>query len=118
MKTTTKISILCLFFCLVGLSAWAVNQAFMSNSAMSYFTKEDWQIFNKTQANVLDKTKDGDKTSWQNPGTGAFGYMIPSDTHKENGMTCRKLFFFNTANQIQGEGTYKFCKTNNKWMIY
>lgn len=118
MKTITKVCIVSLFFLLVGLSAWAVNDAFMSNSAMSYFTQEDWQIFNKTQETALDQTKDGVKVSWKNPETGAYGYMIPSDTHKENGMTCRKLYFFNMANLIEGEASFKFCKSNNKWMIY
>jgi surface antigen len=102
----------------ISFSAYCENYGFLSNSAMSYFTKEDWQIFNKTQQSVLDHGKAGVKTQWKNPQSGSYGYMIPSNIMRENGMICRKLTFFNNANRISGEGSYKFCKTNGKWKIY
>jgi surface antigen len=106
-------------FCLLPLSAAvAENYGFLSNSAMSYFTKQDWQIFNKTQEDVLNHGKNGVKVFWKNPKSGSHGYMVPSAAPSKNGMVCRYLAFFNTANLINGKGSYKFCKSNNKWMIY
>lgn len=96
----------------------AQNYGFLSNSAMSYFTKEDWQIFNNTQNDVLSHGKNGVKVLWKNPRSGNHGYMIPASASPQNGMTCRFISFYNTANQINGEGTYKFCKLNNTWKIY
>src|SRR5262245_1558984 len=118
MKDSLKSTILISFLSMIALPVFAVNYGFMSNSAMSYFTKEDWQIFNKTQAEVLNKTKDGVKVNWSNPRSGSHGYMVASGTSHQNGMTCRYLTVYNTANLINGEGTFKFCKNNGKWMIY
>lgn len=103
---------------MMSLSSGAVNYGFMSNSAMSYFTQEDWQIFNKTQANALNRGKNGVKMAWSNPKSGSHGYMIPSDAPAQNGMKCRKITFYNTANQINGEGRYLFCKMNNTWKMF
>lgn len=106
-----------LFF--VPLAAVAENYGFLANSAMSYFTREDWQIFYKTQDQVLNKGKDGVQVSWKNSASGSHGTMIPAAAPSQDGMPCRYLSFFNTANKINGEGTYKFCKSsNNKWNIY
>src|SRR5689334_18265718 len=102
-----------IFIAMVSFTAFAENYGFLSNSAMSYFTKEDWEIFNKTQLNVLNKSKNGAKVSWKNPKSGSFGYMVPSSAARFQGMVCRNIFFVNTANQIKGEGSYKFCKSNN-----
>lgn len=101
-----------------SMAVYAENYGFLSNSAMSYFTQEDWHIFNKTQMDALNRGKDGVKVNWKNSKSGSYGYMIPSAAPKQNGMVCRYLAFYNTANQIKGEGTYKFCKLNNQWKIY
>src|SRR5438477_11428324 len=94
--------------CMMSLSAFAVNYGFMSNSAMSYFTQEDWQIFNRTEANVLNRGKNGVKVLWSNPRSGSHGYMIPTSAPSQNGMQCRNVTFYNTANQVNGGGIYKF----------
>jgi surface antigen len=103
---------------MMSLSALAENYGFLANSAMSYFTPEDWQIFNKTQAIALNRGKNGQKIVWSNPKSGSHGYMIPSAAPGLNGMQCRNIVFYNTANRIDGEGSYKFCKVNNQWKIY
>jgi surface antigen len=103
---------------LLPLSLQAANDAFLSNTAMSYFTQQDWVIFNKTQNNVLNRGKNGVKVTWNNPQSGSHGYMIPAAAPSQNGLVCRYLSFYNVANLIKGEGTYRFCKANNTWKIY
>jgi surface antigen len=103
---------------LVSSSAFAVNYGFLSNTAMSYFTKDDWSIFNKTQDYVLNHAKNGIKVSWKNPKSGNYGYMVASSAPSQNGMLCRRVAFFNVGNLIKGDGSYTFCKSHNKWMIY
>lgn len=85
---------------------------------MSYFTQEDWAIFNKAKITALNQASNGVRVNWKNPRTGAYGYFVPGKAPSYNGMQCRVLGFHNTANQIEGEGAYRFCKLNNQWKIY
>lgn len=117
MKNNLKVIMASVIVSLLPLSCFAENYGFLSNSAMSYFTKEDWQIFNKTRDIAL-RSRDNVKVSWSNPKSGSHGYMIPSSAPSQNGMQCRYIAFFNTANLVDGEGSYKFCKSNNQWKIY
>jgi surface antigen len=103
---------------LLSFPALSSNYNFLNDTAASYFTQEDWNIFNKTQKIALDSGKTGIKIKWQNPNSGSYGYMIPGKITRENGMMCRSITFYNTANLIHGGGTNKFCKSQNKWMIY
>jgi len=113
-----KMVIVSVITLLFSFSSFAENYGFLSNSAMSYFTKEDWQIFNKVQNDVLNRGKNGVKVLWSNPKSGSHGYMIPSAAPSRGGMECRQVAFYNTANLVNGEGSYTFCKSNNQWKIY
>ena len=88
MKPYLKIVILFL----ISSIAFAANDNFLANTAMSYFTKADWAIFNSTQNKALNNASNGAKVSWKNPATGAYGYMIPSAAPRVRGLSCRKLF--------------------------
>lgn len=117
MKMISKI-VSAITLSIISLSAFCANDSFLSNTAMSYFTKEDWKLFNKAQSDALNKGKDGAKVNWSNPQSGSFGYIIPSKAANLNGLRCRTLSFHNTAHLINGAGTYRFCYSNKKWMIY
>jgi|HubBroStandDraft_6_1064221.scaffolds.fasta_scaffold935338_2 surface antigen len=108
------------YLCLMLLSfpAFAENYGFLNNTAMSYFTKEDWQIYNNTRMRALNNGKDGVKIQWNNPNSGSFGYIIPSNTIHKNDIVCRKLTSYTTANRISGETTVSLCKSKNKWLIH
>src|SRR5690349_16404133 len=117
MKTIIKLILGACFF-ILSLPVLSSNYNFLSDTAASYFTQEDWNIFNKTQRMALNSSKTGVKIKWQNPNSGSYGYMIPGKMTRENGMTCRTITFYNTANLINGGGTNKFCKSQNKWLMY
>lgn len=96
----------------------ATNMNFLSNTAMSYFTQDDWAIFNSTQQKALDSGKANVAIEWSNAQTGSHGSMTPSAESRQNGMVCRKLTVVNFAHLVKGEGVYTFCKIKNEWKIY
>ncbi len=106
-----------ILFMLQG-SVFAQNDAFLNNTAMSYFTKTDWALFNQAQATVLNKEKNGMRVSWRNPETHAHGDLVASAAPSLNGMPCRYVTFRNTAHLINGAGRFRFCKTNHQWKIF
>lgn len=99
------------------LAALGSNHSFLSNSAMSYLTKEDWQLSKAAQSNALDHCRDGKKVAWNNPETGSHGFFLPFHTSRMQGATCRNLEIVHSANLINEKSTYKFCKLHNKWKI-
>lgn len=107
----------CCLLSLISFSACAQYSYFFRDTAAAHFTKEDAEIYKHAQYDALDHSKDGRKTSWSNPQTGAHGYFIPEKTRKEKGMTCRDLSVFNFAEHRSGKSSWKFCKIHNEWKI-
>lgn len=118
MNCLKKLSVITFLSFVMSCSSWAVNENFLSNTAMSYFTKADWAIFNATQQKALNSPKADVRVKWSNPKSGSYGYMIPAAVTRENGLICRKVAFVNMAHLVKGEGVYKFCKVNNQWKIF
>lgn len=102
----------------VSAATYATNVNFLSNTAMSNFTQDDWAIFNSTQQKVLNSGKANVTIEWKNPKSGSHGTMTPSAETRQNGMVCRKLTIVNVARLVKGEGVYTYCKVNNEWKIY
>jgi surface antigen len=118
MNKFSQFSLGCFLAIGIAGSAAATNMNFMSNTAMSYFTEDDWSIFNATQQKVLNSGKANVAVEWKNAKSGSHGTMTPSAESRQNGMVCRKLTVVNFAHLIKGEGAYTFCKINNEWKIY
>jgi surface antigen len=93
----------------------ASNLNFLEYSPISYFTAKDSALMQANSDYALDHTKDGQKSSWNNPQTGAWGYAIPANTTRTNGTTCRDLTIYNNAHKTPGQATYHFCKINGQW---
>lgn len=101
--------ILGITLCLLGSSLTsAANMAFMSEQAMSRFTKQDAEIFNAAAAKAL-AAKDGTKIQWKNPDTGAFGTLTPY-ADRDNNPDCRVIHMVNVAENVKSSGYYRFCK--------
>ncbi len=101
----------------ISLTGFAAHWSFFSNSAMSYFTKEDIHLFKIAEKDALEHGRDGTKIAWNNSRTGSHGYFVPTNTTTFHGISCRKVKMFNSANLINAKATYKFCKFNNEWKI-
>jgi surface antigen len=105
---------LCLVPGLVMSFVFAGNFTFLTDSPVSYFTKEDFDAFISAQQRAL-QSPDGTRISWMNPKSGAWGYFIPSGTRTEDGTQCKKLKMITNAKQRTGSSIYKFCKTPDGW---
>jgi surface antigen len=114
MKLISKIAAAALF---ISVTVHASNFSFLGNSAMSFFTKEDWKISKTAQNKALNNLEDGTRLAWRNPGTGTHGVFLPKHTHHANGAICRDLEILHTANMVKGKAVYRFCKLNNQWKI-
>lgn len=106
-----------LFVSLLPLSALSSNFSFFGNTAMGYLTKDDWKLSKAAQNEALNHYKDGMKVVWKNPRTGNHGVFLPSHTVEISGAVCRNLKIINTANRMNENATYKFCKLQNEWKI-
>ena len=105
-KTLTALGI---YLLLVGSGlVQAANMAFMADQAMSRFTDQDAEIFNKASREAL-KAKDGTQIKWDNPGTGAFGTMTPYSDPEKN-PDCRVIHMVNIAENVKSAGYYRLCK--------
>lgn len=118
MKRIFGMMIVSCFLSMISLSAYSSNFSFFSNTAMSYFTKDDWKLSKAAQNEALNHYKDGVKVIWKNPRTGNHGVFLPSHTVQvSDGSICRNLKIMNTANRMHENATYKFCKLQNEWKI-
>lgn len=96
---------------------FASNFSFFGNSAISFFSKEDWRISKSAQAIALNQTQDGVKLVWTNPKTGTHGIFLPIHTMHAHGAVCRDLEILHTANQVDDKAIYRFCKLHDQWKI-
>lgn len=106
-----------LFLVLFCAPIYASNFSFLNYSPAFYFTKQDWEISKATAIKALDTGRNNQKISWNNPQTGAKGYVIPLNSTTMNGYKCRKLVMYSEARQNTGEVTYLFCKINGVWKV-
>lgn len=98
-------------------AAHALNTSFLGNSAISFYTKEDWSISRNAQIRALNQTEDGSRLVWANPKTGSHGVYLPVNTLYANGALCRDLEIRHSANQVNEKARYRFCKLHNEWKI-
>ena len=117
MKTMIINTSAALLLALFTLPAFAANQSFLSNTARSFFTKEDWQLSKAAQKAALNHYKDGQAIAWNNPRTGSHGVFFPFRTTRQNGEVCRQLKMVNTAQLVHEKATFRFCKFNDEWKI-
>src|SRR5215213_2735426 len=97
-------------FFMLPFAAHALNTSFFGNSAISFYTKEDWSISRNAQIKALNQTEDGSKLAWVNPRTGTHGIYLPVHTLHANGALCRDLEIRQSANQVNEKARYRFCK--------
>ena len=115
-----KLILYVFFACVLSISclkSYADNWSFLNGSVITYFTDQDNNLMEANVIKALNQTPDGKKSSWKNPGTGAWGYAIPSKTALHNGNRCRTITVFNSARQTTGQAMYRLCKIKNQWEI-
>lgn len=106
-----------ILFSVISCSAYSLNHNFLSNSAMSFYSKEDWSLSRTAQDKALNQNKDGVRLVWKNPKTGSHGIFLPKHTIHANGSICRDMQIVQSANSMHESSTYRFCKFKNQWKI-
>ncbi len=116
MKSYLQIGTLILLL-VSSIQTFASNFSFFGNSAISFYTNEDWKLSKSAQLKALDQIKDGVRLAWTNPETGSHGAFIPTHTFHAKGSVCRDMQILHTANRVNDKAIYRFCKMNNGWKI-
>ena|SRR5258706_10362794 len=117
MKLHSKITA-AIILSIFSLTSHASNFSFFGNSAISFYTKEDWKIAKSAQITALNQIQDGVKLIWANPRTGSHGIFLPMHTyHARSGSLCRQMEILHTANRVNDKAVYRFCKMKNEWKI-
>ena len=106
-------------FSLVAVPAFAAGQfSWLKNSPVSHFTDEDWDLLRSTARDLLDNGEDGDKAEWANSESGAEGSVEVLNSYEEDGRTCRRAKFYNSARGLAGTGVYRLCRVEDgSWKI-
>lgn len=110
------------FLMFVGLGlcsalTFASNLSFLNSTAITFFRGNDKNMMVMNITKSLDNTRDGVKSKWVNQATGSWGYAMPSESGRSHGSICRNLTIFNSANNVTGLATYRFCKISGVWRI-
>ncbi len=92
-------------------------ELFQTNTALSYMTKSDLNLFQATIQSALDNTPDGSTQTWTNPQTKASGTVTPTKSFTMQGMRCRTVEFTTYAGGQSGRSAWNYCKTKDGWKI-
>lgn len=112
-----KISFVLLLLCLgFTATAYGINMRYLKYSPVSQFTEKDFEIMKETGLKVLNESKEGETSQWQNPQTGHSGsiQLIKNMNTKER--TCKKLQIINQTAERYGKSVFVFClQEDGKW---
>lgn len=59
---------------------------------------------------MLNNGSDGETAKWANDAPGAEGSIQVLNTYEEDGRTCRRIKFHNSARNTTGSGLYRVCR--------
>lgn len=83
-----------------------------------YMTDEDRAILKSAVEDVLERSKDGEGTRWENPKTGAHGDLTPRASFQRAGQSCRELEVANSARGRDNRLVLTLCKqAEGDWKI-
>ena len=101
-----------------SLPAHSANWFWLSESAISRFTDSDWAMLKSTATDALDNAADGTRVVWVNSETGHSGAITPINKTEKDGMPCRKVKFFSSAEGLTNTGTHLLCKQKDgEWKL-
>jgi surface antigen len=80
--------------------------------------KSDVAYMNQTQQRSLESAKSGQRSSWQNPDSGARGTITPTRTYESNGEYCREFNQTITVGGKTEKGYGTACRQpDGSWQI-
>jgi len=101
-----------------SLPAYSANWFWLSESPISRFTDSDWKMLRSTANNALDNAADGTRVVWVNSETGNSGAVTPINKVEKDGMPCRKVKFFSSAEGLTNTSIHFLCKQKEgEWKL-
>jgi surface antigen len=101
----------------VAVPAFAINEMFAKDTAVSRMTQEDFDVAGKVMRKALDEGKDGQAYAWENAKTKASGTITPGAGFERNGMKCRGAAFTTNAGGKEGSSRWNLCRTPEGWKV-
>ena len=104
---------------LIAGSAQGANFRWLEFSPVRNFTDDDWDMMTATADRALNKGKEGEVFSWENPESGSSGSLTPmGKAESKKGGDCRKLQISNQAGGLSGDSTHILCRQpDGEWKV-
>jgi surface antigen len=118
MKSTIGLYACALLLCAASSPSYGFNTLFADKMPIGRMTAEDIDIMLAAAYKALDDLPDGKTSRWENPKTGAGGYLTPRATYRESGLACRDLQVENSAGGLSNRSVFGVCKqADGTWKV-
>lgn len=99
-------------------TAFAQPYTVLGGAPLSLMTKKDVELYEAALKKSLDSGKDGEKSQWSNPESGASGMLQPRSTFTDRDKQCRDLYMETKAKGRNEKGTWPFCReADGSWKL-
>lgn len=105
---------------LLPAAACALNLQFLSQAPIAFADAEDEAIFNQHLDALLESGELGQKTTWENPNTGAKGELTLLERFDYESRPCGNVDIRNEAGGRTGGGVLTSCRLGTgewKWVV-
>jgi surface antigen len=118
MKTIIALAVCTLALFAGNTPCYAFNTLFVDKMPIGRMTPEDIDILMAAAYKALDDLPDGATSRWENPKTGAGGYLTPRASYRESGLACRDMQVENSAGGLSNRSVFSVCKqADGTWKI-
>jgi surface antigen len=118
MKSTIGLAACALLLFAANQPSYGFNTLFVDKMPIGRMTTEDIDILMAAAYKALDDLPDGATSHWENPKTGAGGYLTPRATFRESGLACRDMQVENSAGGLSNRSVFSMCKQpDGTWKI-
>ena len=114
----TILRIILITLTVFSLPAYSANWFWLSESPISRFTDSDWTMLRSTATDALNNADNGTRIVWVNSETGHSGAVTPINKTEKNGIPCRKVKFFSSAEGLTNTSIHFLCKQKDgEWKL-
>jgi len=104
---------------ILAMGAGALIGGFVGSSVGKSMDERDKMMAERASQNALETSESGVRTTWKNPDTGNYGYVVPTKTYKTNdGRYCREFTHEVTIGGKQEVAYGRACRQpDGQWQI-
>ena len=82
----------------------------LGGAPVSMMSEKDLALYQEALTKALDTSKDGQKSKWSSPETGASGTIKPRRSFKQGEKACRDVYLDTQAKGRREKGTWAYCR--------